>query len=256
MIWQNGKAVLRDRLGSVMARSGDYTGLERHDYFPYGEERTPTAGDRNKYGTYHRDQTGLDFADQRYYNSTIGRFLSADPYEASGGASEPANWGRGVYVHGDPIHFNDPQGLQACPVGTGICYYPQAPLPPQSPPGPPFPGGQPSEPNPPPLEVLPDDIPVAAGQLPGIDVARRGPTKIASGNWEASKECQDFLEQLPSGSRGVPSGSSLMSSVRSVAARAAHMVYEGPTSYTELDEERLPGTATATVRTVGQWFQS
>ena len=111
VIWQNGKAVLRDRLGSVMARSGDYTGLERHDYFPYGEERTPTVGDRNKYGTYHRDQTGLDYADQRYYNSTIGRFLSADPYEASGGANEPASWGRGVYVHGDPVNFNDPIGL-------------------------------------------------------------------------------------------------------------------------------------------------
>jgi RHS repeat-associated protein len=121
VIWQNGKAVLRDRLGNVMARTGDYTGPERHDYFPYGEERTPTAGDRNKYGTYHRDQTGLDYADQRYYNSTIGRFLSADPYEASGGASEPASWGRGVYVHGDPVNFLDPSGLDKCPAGSQNC---------------------------------------------------------------------------------------------------------------------------------------
>jgi RHS repeat-associated protein len=121
VIWQNGKAVLRDRLGSVMARSGDYTGLERHDYFPYGEERTPTAGDRNKYGTYHRDQTGLDYADQRYYNSTIGRFLSADPYEASGGATEPASWGRGVYVHGDPVNLNDQSGLTACDASGNNC---------------------------------------------------------------------------------------------------------------------------------------
>ncbi|MFN9892916.1 MAG: RHS repeat-associated core domain-containing protein, partial [Acidobacteriota bacterium] len=74
-------------------------------------ERTPSIGDRNKFGTYHRDQTGLDYADQRYYNSAIGRFLSADPYEASGGATEPANWGRGVDVHGDPVNFNDPLGL-------------------------------------------------------------------------------------------------------------------------------------------------
>ncbi|MFN9892912.1 MAG: hypothetical protein ACK58M_06705, partial [Acidobacteriota bacterium] len=73
LIWQNGKAVLRDRLGSVMARVDYYTGIERHDYFPYGEERTPSIGDRNKFGTYHRDQTGLDYADQRYYNSAIGR---------------------------------------------------------------------------------------------------------------------------------------------------------------------------------------
>ncbi|MBZ2179502.1 MAG: hypothetical protein K7J47_17550, partial [Acidobacteria bacterium] len=70
----------------------------------------PSIGDRNKFGTYHRDQTGLDYADQRYYNSAIGRFLSADPYEASGGANEPASWGRGVYVHGDPVNFSDPTG--------------------------------------------------------------------------------------------------------------------------------------------------
>jgi RHS repeat-associated protein len=120
-IMQNSKTItLRDRLGSVMARGGAYDS-ERHDYFPYGEERTPTIGDRNKYGTYHRDQTGLDYADQRYYNSTIGRFLSADPYEASGGASEPASWGRGVYVHGDPVNFLDPSGLDKCPAGSQNC---------------------------------------------------------------------------------------------------------------------------------------
>ncbi|MFN7648550.1 MAG: hypothetical protein ACK5UT_13665, partial [Acidobacteriota bacterium] len=89
LIWQNGKAVLRDRLGSVMARAGDYTALERHDYFPYGEERTPSLGDRNKFGTYHRDQTGLDYADQRYSNRAIGRFLSADP----AGIAVPGNNG-------------------------------------------------------------------------------------------------------------------------------------------------------------------
>ncbi|MFN9460172.1 MAG: RHS repeat-associated core domain-containing protein, partial [Acidobacteriota bacterium] len=138
LIWQNGKAVLRDRLGSVMARAGDYTALERHDYFPYGEERTPSIGDRNKFGTYHRDQTGLDYADQRYYNSAIGRFLSADPYEASGGATEPTSWGRGVYVHGDPVNFLDPSGLFRCIASH--CLEPPPPLP-QPPPPPPGGGG-------------------------------------------------------------------------------------------------------------------
>ena len=70
-----------------------------------------TVGDRNKYGTYHRDQTGLDYADQRYYISTIGRFLSADPYEASSGAGDPVSWGWGVYVQSDPVNFADADGL-------------------------------------------------------------------------------------------------------------------------------------------------
>jgi RHS repeat-associated protein len=113
VIWQNGRAVVQDRLGSVMARGNGSGGVESHDYYPYGEERVATVGDRNKFGTYHRDQTGLDYGDQRYYNSAIGRFLTSDPYEASGGAAEPGSWGRGGYVHGDPANLFDPRGLQA-----------------------------------------------------------------------------------------------------------------------------------------------
>jgi RHS repeat-associated protein len=121
VIWQNGKAVVQDRLGSVMARGNGTGGVETHDYFPYGEERTATVGDRNKFGTYHRDQTGLDYADQRYYDSAIGRFLTSDPYEASGGAAEPGSWGRGPYVEADPINLMDPTGeVGRCPVGTSV----------------------------------------------------------------------------------------------------------------------------------------
>jgi RHS repeat-associated protein len=95
--------MLQDRQGSVMARAGDSTALERHDYFPYGEERTPSIGDRNKFGTYHRDQTGLDYADQRYYNSAIGRFLSADPLiDTTRDAFS--------YAGSDPVNFIDPRG--------------------------------------------------------------------------------------------------------------------------------------------------
>jgi RHS repeat-associated protein len=113
VIWQNEKAVVQDRLGSVMARGNGTGGLETHDYFPYGEERTATVGDRNKFGTYHRDQTGLDYADQRYYNSAIGRFLTSDPYEASGRQTGPRSWNRGVYVVGDPVNHTDRRGLES-----------------------------------------------------------------------------------------------------------------------------------------------
>jgi RHS repeat-associated protein len=92
-----------DRLGS------DIRGTK---YFPYGAEATATASDRDKFATYYRDaSTGLDYADQRYYSSTIGRFLSPDPYEASGGPVDPGSWNRYAYVQGDPINFVDPQGL-------------------------------------------------------------------------------------------------------------------------------------------------
>jgi len=98
-----GKTVAVDRLGSVVGRGGPGA-VETHSYFPYGEERVVTAQDREKFGTYLRDATGLDYADQRYYASTQGRFTSPDPYQASGGAGEPGSWNRYGYVEGDPVN--------------------------------------------------------------------------------------------------------------------------------------------------------
>ncbi len=110
--WQNGKAVVLDRLGCVLARGNGSGGGETLDYVPYGEERgAATAGDRNKFGTYHRDQTGLDYADQRYYNSAIGRFMSSDPYLGSFRVSETESLPRFVYSGNDPVNLNDPSGL-------------------------------------------------------------------------------------------------------------------------------------------------
>ena len=61
--------------------------------------------------TYTRDSfTGLDYADQRFYASTYGRFNTADPYMASGGAKEPGSWNRYSYVGGDPVNYNDRSG--------------------------------------------------------------------------------------------------------------------------------------------------
>ena len=92
-----------DRLGSVNWSGG---------YFPYGEESSPTAEDTFKYATYYRDQTtGLDYAKNRYYNSILGRFLSADP-SSSNALTDPGQWNKYVYVGGDPVNFYDPLGLQ------------------------------------------------------------------------------------------------------------------------------------------------
>jgi RHS repeat-associated protein len=114
VIRADGEAVVQDRLGSVVAR-----GNVKRDYFPYGDEiGGATAGNVDKFGTYMRDgTTGLDYADQRYYaGSMSGRFLTADPYEASGGAGEPGSWGRYAYVGGDPVNYNDPGGMAKCRV--------------------------------------------------------------------------------------------------------------------------------------------
>ena len=63
----------------------------------------------------HRRQvmgkTGLDYADQRWHGAGTGRFLTADPYQASGGPGEPGSWNRYGYVRGDPASRLDPDGL-------------------------------------------------------------------------------------------------------------------------------------------------
>jgi RHS repeat-associated protein len=83
-------------------------------YFPYGEERAVTAGSGYKFATYWRESaSGLDYADQRWYSSVAGRFLTADPYQASGGVGNPGSWNRYGYVEGDPVNRTDRSGLQA-----------------------------------------------------------------------------------------------------------------------------------------------
>ena len=64
--------VIQDRLGSV------------GKYYPYGEERNSPQlpNDQVKFATYTRDSaTGNDYADQRYYTSVLGRFMTPDPHQ-------------------------------------------------------------------------------------------------------------------------------------------------------------------------------
>ena len=106
--------VVQDRLGSVRWRHDTTNGqTETVDYYPYGQEKPgATMNDREKFATYLRDsETGLDYADQRYHQPGWGRFLTPDPYQASGGPASPGSWNRYAYVEGDPVNRVDPKGL-------------------------------------------------------------------------------------------------------------------------------------------------
>ncbi|MEZ5402422.1 MAG: RHS repeat-associated core domain-containing protein, partial [Bryobacteraceae bacterium] len=97
-------SVVVDRLGSVRVSKVGST-VQRLEYWPYGEEKPGATGqEREKLATYARDATGLDYADQRYYGSVSGRFLTPDP------AGEGPNLYS--YVRGDPANFGDPTGLR------------------------------------------------------------------------------------------------------------------------------------------------
>lgn len=112
--------VITDASGNVKAR---------HDYLPFGGElfagmggRTTNLGyggnDSNRFKfaeLQHDDETGLDYAQARYYSSVQGRFTSVDPLMRSASVSDPQSFNRYSYVLNDPLNLTDPSGL--CPKG-------------------------------------------------------------------------------------------------------------------------------------------
>lgn len=103
--------------------SGNFAGVSRHDYLPFGEEM-PAAlrssvpgygvsdGARQKFTQKERDnETGLDYFGARYYGSTQGRFTSADPLMSSGTIYDPQSWNRYSYTGNNPLRFIDPTGM-------------------------------------------------------------------------------------------------------------------------------------------------
>jgi RHS repeat-associated protein len=126
LIEEDGVSVKTDRLGSVRVNGKG----ERFHYLPYGEEYPATVNGRVKFGTYFRDSSfyesstippsidpsTLYYADQRYYASNSGRFLTPDPTMDNVDYSNPTSWNMYAYVNGDPVNFNDPEGTDCSSV--------------------------------------------------------------------------------------------------------------------------------------------
>ncbi len=120
--------LVSDHLGTprmIADLSGSLSGIKRHDYLPFGEKvgaevggRTQAQGYegdsvRQQFTGYERDdETGLDFAQARYYASAHGRFTSPDPLLASGRIARPQSWNRYAYVLNNPLKLIDPTGLE------------------------------------------------------------------------------------------------------------------------------------------------
>ena len=107
--------VFQDRVGTNRANGARF--------MPFGDEITSTSNDREKFATYTRDSyTGLDYADQRFYASTYGRFNTPDPSGGSVNPGNPQSWNRYSYTLGDPINGTDPSGLDSnfCMSSAGL----------------------------------------------------------------------------------------------------------------------------------------
>jgi RHS repeat-associated protein len=106
--------IIADGLGGVKAR---------HDYLVFGEELTTEYGGRTagqgyvadtvtqKFTSYERDsESGLDYAQARYYSSAQGRFTSADETLIGSYKSDPQSWNLFSYARNNPLLYRDLTG--------------------------------------------------------------------------------------------------------------------------------------------------
>jgi RHS repeat-associated protein len=117
MVESGGEVTVVDRLGATRGWS-THQGAQSASYLPFGQKAAGSAAGLSRFGGYERDATGLDYAQQRYYSSTLGRFISPAPYAGSAHAGDPDSWNRYAFVNNDPMDGVDPTGL--CADGTSL----------------------------------------------------------------------------------------------------------------------------------------
>jgi RHS repeat-associated protein len=102
-------AYLSDALGGTVALvDGSGTIQTRYSYEPFGATTQVGAPTTNSFGFTGReiDAAGLYFYRARYYNPSVGRFISEDPIGFGGGINAY------VYVEDNPTNLGDPSGLR------------------------------------------------------------------------------------------------------------------------------------------------
>ncbi len=112
----------RDQIGSTTAiTTASGTPCYQATFTAYGQEMATqtTCTSNYKFTGYERDaETGLDYAFARYYNSRLGRFMSADSF--GGAPSDPQYNNRYAYVGNRPMNSTDPSGMYHwCPTQGG-----------------------------------------------------------------------------------------------------------------------------------------
>jgi RHS repeat-associated protein len=107
-----------DHLGSTVLESNtDGAGAADQKYYAYGRQRdsAPVTTDYRFTGQ-KEDASGLYYFNARYYDPSIGQFISPDTL-----VPDPSNvqaYNRYMYALGNPLRYNDPSGHSAC---AGVC---------------------------------------------------------------------------------------------------------------------------------------
>ena len=106
---------LQDGQGSVRNltdAAGNITDTYTYTAFGGTSSHTDTTVNPYQYAGQQLDAlTGLYSLRARYYDPTVGRFLTQDTYLYN--LSDPSEINRYLYAMGNPVKYNDPTGLQA-----------------------------------------------------------------------------------------------------------------------------------------------
>jgi len=109
---------INDHLGTpqiIIDETGNI--VWKGDYQPFGSVNAAVSDLGNNFrfaGQYYDQETGLHYNYHRYYDPSIGRYLTPDPIGLAGGINLYA------YVFGNPINLIDPLGLEFSDIFPGI----------------------------------------------------------------------------------------------------------------------------------------
>jgi RHS repeat-associated protein len=111
---------LRDRLSVRLMVDASGNVIGRQGHLPYGEDFAEIGSqEKHQFTGYERDgESGLDYALNRGYGSSLGRFQQSDAYQP-GTSLGSQGWNRYAYAEGDPINFVDPAGTFRLPFLPG-----------------------------------------------------------------------------------------------------------------------------------------
>lgn len=107
---------LSDRLSVRLTLNASGSVLGKQAHLPFGEDFAQSGvQEKHHFTNYERDsESGSDYAINRQYVQTTGKFLQSDPYQASSEPEDPQSWNKYSYSGSDPVNYVDPTGLERC----------------------------------------------------------------------------------------------------------------------------------------------
>ena len=108
----------QDHLGSTRLKTNSTGGeVFSGNYKPYGVDYGVSGSEEYRYTGKPVDSSGLYYYGARYYDPSIGRFITVDP--ASPDLTDPQSLNRYVYCRNNPHKYTDPDGRWAIQLGWG-----------------------------------------------------------------------------------------------------------------------------------------